>query len=68
MSQVNYAAMSNQALKRYFLEHRDDETALHAYLDRRKQYSSEIITKVSDPDFDRKIQAAIQQKLQQAES
>ena len=63
MSQIDYAAMSNQELKRYFLEHRDDEAALQAYLDRRKQQSLEIITKVGDPDFDRKIQAAIQQKL-----
>lgn len=64
MSQVNFAAMSDQELKRYFLEHRDDETALQAYLDRRRQHSSDIITKVGDPDFDSKIQAAIQQKLQ----
>lgn len=68
MSQVNFAAMSNQELKRYFLEHRNDETTLQAYLARRKQHSSGIITKVGDPDFDSKIQATIQQKLQQPES
>jgi hypothetical protein len=67
MSQIDYAAMSNQELKRYFLEHRDDEAALQTYFDRRKQQSLEIITKVGDPDFDRKIQAAIQQKLHQTE-
>jgi hypothetical protein len=68
MSQVDYAAMSDQALKRYFLSHREDEAALQAYLERRRQRSSRIITKVGDPDFDIKIQAAIQQKLQQAEN
>lgn len=68
MNQVNYAAMSNQELKRYFIEHRDDETALQAYLNRRKQRSLRIITRVGNSDFDQKIQAAIQQKLQQAES
>lgn len=68
MNQVNYAAMSDQELKRYFLDHRDDEAALQAYLERRRQHSSEMITKVGDPDFDIKIQAAIRRKLQQAES
>jgi hypothetical protein len=68
MSQVDYAAMSDQELKRYFLEHRNDEVALQAYLERRRKRSSGIITKVGDPDFDIKIQAAIHQKLQQAES
>ena len=59
MNQVDYAAMSDQELKRYFLEHRQDEAALQAYLERRRQHSPEIITKVGDPDFDLKIQAAI---------
>lgn len=68
MSQVDYAAMSDQELKRYFLEHRDDEVALQVYLDRRRQRSLGMITKVGDPDFDIKIQAAIHQKLQQAEN
>jgi hypothetical protein len=32
MSQVNCAAMSDQDLKQYFLHHREDKTALQAYL------------------------------------
>lgn len=64
MSQVDYAAMSDQELKRYFLEHRNDESAFQAYLQRRRQQSPGIIAKVGDPDFDAKIQATIDQKLQ----
>ncbi|NMG18491.1 DUF6887 family protein [Brasilonema bromeliae] len=63
MSQIDYAAMSNQQLKQYMLEHRDDEAALKAYLDRRHQRSTVIITTVNDPDFDAKVQAAIRQQM-----
>ncbi|MBD1895585.1 hypothetical protein [Coleofasciculus sp. FACHB-129] len=68
MSQVDYTAMSDRELKRYFLEHREEEAALQAYLERRRKRSSTVITKVGDPDFDIKIEAAIRQKLQEAES
>jgi hypothetical protein len=65
MSQVDYAAMSDRELKRYFLEHRDDEVAFQEYLERRRRRSSGVIAKVNDPDFDSKIETAILQKLQQ---
>ncbi|MBW4621870.1 MAG: hypothetical protein KME17_21220 [Cyanosarcina radialis HA8281-LM2] len=68
MSQVNYNAMSDRDLKRYFLEHRDDKAALEAYLDRRRKRSSTVITKVGDPDFDIKLQAAIRQQMQGEDS
>jgi hypothetical protein len=64
MSQVNYAAMSDRELKQYFLRHREDKTALQAYLDRLGDRPREIITTVDDPDFDEKIQAAILRQLQ----
>lgn len=35
MSKVDYVSMTDQELKRYFLEHRDDAEAFHAYMDRR---------------------------------
>jgi hypothetical protein len=63
MSQVNYAAMSDLELKRYFLDHRDDEVAFQAYLERRRKRASGVIAKIDDPDFDAKIEAAILQKL-----
>ncbi|GAA6617817.1 DUF6887 family protein [Scytonema sp. NUACC26] len=65
MSQVDYAAMSDRELKRYFLKHREDETAFQAYLERRRR-NAKVIAKVGDPDFDSKIEAAIHQKLQNA--
>ncbi len=64
MSQVNYAAMSDEELKQYFLRHREDKMALRAYLDRIGERPREIITTVDDPDFDAKIQAAVLRKTQ----
>ncbi len=64
MSQVDYAAMSDRELKQYFLDHRDDEAAFQAYWERRKRRSTTVITKVGEPDFDSKIDAAIRKKLQ----
>ena len=63
MNQINYAAMSDQDLKQYFLQHREDKTALQAYLDRINEHPRQIITTVDDPDFDIKIQAAICKKI-----
>lgn len=63
MSQVDYAAMSDRELKRYFLEHLEDESAFQAYLERRRR-NAKVIAKVGEPDFDAKIEAAIHQKLQ----
>ena len=57
--------MSNEDLKQYFLQHREDKTALQAYLDRINEHPRQIITTVNDPDFDAKIQAAIRQQMQQ---
>jgi hypothetical protein len=68
MDRVNYAAMSDRDLKRYFLSHRDDKSALQAYLDRLNDRPRNIITTVDAPDFDTKIQAAILQKLQAVET
>lgn len=64
MSEINYATMSDEALREYFLKHRDDESAFQAYLERRRSHPRQIITKVGDPDFDLKIERAIEQKLQ----
>lgn len=66
MSQINYAAMSDEELRRYFLRHREDKMALRAYLDRLSDRPRKIITTVDDPDFDEKVQAAIRQKLEAA--
>ena len=68
MSQINYDSMSRAELKQYFLKHRGDRAAFQAYLDRINQDQLRIIARPSDPDFDEKVQAAIQQKLEAAKT
>ncbi|MBH8573770.1 hypothetical protein I8752_12215 [Nostocaceae cyanobacterium CENA369] len=63
MSQIDYSAMSDRELKEYFIKHREDTSALQAYLERRRRRSLEVITTVNDSDFDAKIQTAIHQQL-----
>jgi hypothetical protein len=62
MNQVNYAQMSDEELRQYFIRHRDDKTAFRAYLDRIGDRPHELITTVDDPDFEDKIQAEIDRK------
>jgi hypothetical protein len=52
MSKVDYTAMSEQELKRYFLENCGEQAALPAELYRRKKRSISIIRKQVDSDFD----------------
>ncbi len=63
MSKIDYVTMSDQQLRQYFLEHRHDEAAFKAYLDRRRARSPKVITTAIDPDFDAKIIAAIRQQM-----
>ncbi|MEM8638096.1 MAG: hypothetical protein AAGG51_04635 [Cyanobacteria bacterium P01_G01_bin.54] len=63
MSQMNFDAMSDVELKRYFLSNRQDQAAFQAYMDRFSQRPKSLIASLSDPDFDVKIQMAIRQKL-----
>lgn len=67
MSQINYAAMSDEELRQYFLRHREDKIALRAYLDRLSARPRKVIATVDDPDFDAKIQAAVLQQMQVAD-
>ena len=66
MSQVDYTRMSDAELKQYFLKHRGNKTAFQAYLNRINQRPLRVIASSDDPDFDQKVQAAIQQKLDAA--
>jgi hypothetical protein len=65
MSQLNYATMTDEQLKRYLLDHRDDQDAFHAYLDRRHTQPRPIIAKLDDPDLDIKLQTAVKMQMQQ---
>lgn len=64
MTQINYDGMSDQELKQYFLRNREDKLALQAYLDRLSTRERKVIATADDPDFEAKIQAAIQEKMQ----
>ncbi len=68
MSQVNYAQMSDEELRHYFLRHREDKMALRAYLDRLGDRPRPVITTVDDPDFEAKIQVVVSQQMQAANS
>ncbi|MGB7086064.1 MAG: hypothetical protein WBD47_10955 [Phormidesmis sp.] len=68
MSRVNFEAMSDDELRRYFLANRQDQAVSQAYLDRFSQRPKSVIASPSDPDFDEKIQAAIRQKLEVSRS
>jgi hypothetical protein len=68
MSRVNYDVMSDADLKQYFLKHRGDKAAFQAYLARINQRPLRIIASPNDPDFDRKVQEAIRQKLEAGRS
>lgn len=63
MSQKNFAQMSDQELKRYFLTHREDQEAFHAYLDRRRTRPRGMAIAPDDPDWNQKIEAAIQAQI-----
>ncbi|ELS03420.1 hypothetical protein Xen7305DRAFT_00031440 [Xenococcus sp. PCC 7305] len=67
MSQIDYEQMTDVELKRYFLKHRNNKSALQAYLDRLNQNHREVIAGPEDLDFDEKIQTAILKKLQNQE-
>ncbi|BBD67033.1 hypothetical protein NIES4072_56890 [Nostoc commune NIES-4072] len=63
MNQVNYTAMSDQELKSYFLNHKDDKEAFYAYMDRRKSRYRDAAIQLNDPAWEEKIIAVIQKQL-----
>jgi hypothetical protein len=65
MNQINYAGMSDEELRRYFLEHRGDEMAAEAFFGRLNAHPDRVITTVDDPDFSAKINASIQRQLEE---
>ena len=63
MSVKDYTSMTLDEVKRYFLEHRDDQEAFHAYMDKLHASGRAIVIDPTDPDSEVKAQAAMQQKL-----
>jgi len=63
METINYLAMSDEELKSYFLQHREDKLALENYLNRVGDRPHQFITTVDDPNFEAKIHAVTKQKI-----
>lgn len=63
MTEVNYAAMTNQELKRYILNNRKDLEAFEVYTDRRYCRPNRTVVKFDDPDWEEKIVSEIQSTL-----
>ena len=66
MKSVNYTEMSDQELKQYLLEHKDDQEAFYAYLDRKQQHPKQVMIGVDELDsltHDQQIEL-ITQRLQ----
>ncbi len=63
MSHIDYASMTLDEAKRYFLEHRNDQEAFYAYMDKLHASGRAIVIDPTDPDSEVKAQAAMQQKL-----
>ena len=63
-SKANYSAMSDQELKRYVLEHRNDQEAFHAYMDRVYARPQQTFIEPDDPDWEPKVLADIQEQLE----
>ncbi len=43
MNQINYAAVTDQELGQYLIQHREAQIVLQAYIDRLNEYSSPVL-------------------------
>lgn len=69
MTKANYTAMTDQELKLYLVNHRDDREAFYAYyayMDRRKSPKRDVAIELNDPNWEQKIKAAIKKQLRSA--
>ena len=63
MSQTDYASMTLDEAKRYFLENRQNQEAFYAYMDKLEQSGRAIVIDPTDPESEAKAISAINQKL-----
>ena len=64
---TDYSSMSDRELRRYMMEHRQDDNAFHAYMDRRNARPNRQVISPDDPDWETKLLAAIQKQIQDGE-
>ena len=63
MSQVNFAAMTLDEAKHYFLAHRDDGQAFHAYMDKLQSSGRVIVIDPTKPESETAAIAQMQKRL-----
>lgn len=64
MSKVDFNMMTLDEAKRYFLEHRDDNEAFYAYMDKLRESGRAIIIDPTDPNSEAAAIAQIQERLE----
>jgi hypothetical protein len=62
----NFAIMTTQQLRAYVLEHRDEEDALQAYLDRRRSENPNSRVYGADDDISEAVTEYLKNKKQEA--
>jgi len=63
MSQVDFAAMTTDEAKSYFLAHRDDTEAFHAYMDKLQASGRAIVIDPTNPESEIAAIAQMQKHL-----
>jgi hypothetical protein len=63
MSSVNFAAMTLEEAKRYFLEHRNDQEAFHAYMDKLQESGRAIVIDPTEPESESAAIAQMKKRL-----
>ena len=63
MSKIDVNSMTLDEAKHYFLEHRDNQEAFYAYMDKLHASGRAIVIDPTDPNSGAPAIAAIQQKL-----
>ena len=57
--------MTLDEVKQYFLQHRDDAQAFHAYMHKLQESGRAIVIDPTDPESEERAIASIQSRLQQ---
>ena len=68
MSQINFDAMTLDEVKRYFLDHRNEQQAFYAYMDKLHASGRAIQIDPTDPESEAKAIAQIKARLQASDS
>jgi hypothetical protein len=63
MSQVDFAAMTLDEAKRYFLSHRNDQEAFYAYMDKLQTSGRAIVIDPANPESEIAATKQIQERL-----